>query len=84
MAQLSADTHPKIEAMQINRWRQATPTQKMNLLADLNRASRQLALQGLKTRYPQANNSFLHRKLADLILGTDLAQKVYGTPSDEK
>ena len=78
MTALYSDTHPKMEALQIQLWRQASPTKKMNMLAQLNALGRLLALTGLRDRYPQATETELHRKLADLLLGEELAGKVYG------
>ena len=82
MTALFPDTHPKMEALQIQLWRQASPTRKMNMLAQLNASARLLALIGLRARYPQASASELRRRLADLVLGKDLARKVYGEISD--
>ncbi len=78
MTTLSSDTHPKMEALQIQLWRQASPTRKMNMLAQLNSSARMLALTGLHSQYPQANEAEVRRKLADLLLGEELAGKVYG------
>lgn len=39
---------------------------------------KQLALQGLKNRFPQASEDELRRRLADVLLGEELAEKVYG------
>jgi hypothetical protein len=81
---LSSDTNPKMEALQIQLWRQASPTRKMNMLAQLNASARLLALTGLRSRYPNANEAELRRKLADLLLGEELARKVYGEISHAK
>jgi len=78
MTALYSDTHPKMEALQIQLWRQASSTKKMNMLAQLNASVRMLALKGLRAQYPQATEAELHRKLADLLLGEELAQKVFG------
>jgi hypothetical protein len=84
MSVLSPDTHPKMEALQIQLWRQASPTRKMHMLAQLNASVRLLALSGLHTRFPQASKSELRYKLAVLTLGEDLARKVYGVGSNGK
>ena len=84
MGSLYSDTHPKMEALQIELWRQASPTRKMNMLAQLNTSVRMVALAGLRTRYPTANEAELRRRLADLILGEELAHKVYGDFSHAK
>jgi hypothetical protein len=73
-----------MEALQIQLWRQASPTRKMNMLAQLNASARLLALTGLRSRYPNANEAELRRKLADLLLGEELARKVYGEISHAK
>jgi hypothetical protein len=84
MSVLSSDTHPKVEALQIQLWRRASPTRKMHMLAQLNASVRMLALAGLRSRYPKANEAELRRRLADLLLGEELARKVYGEMSDAK
>ncbi len=84
MSVLFPDTHPKMEALQIQLWRQASPTRKMQMLAQLNSSARMLALAGLHSQYPQASESELHRKLARILLGEELARKVYGESSDAK
>jgi len=84
MTSLYSDTHPEMEALQIQLWRQASPTRKMDMLAQLNQAARLLALAGLRARYPQATEAELRRRLADLLLGKELARKVYGEPFDAK
>ncbi|MCB9418677.1 MAG: hypothetical protein H6667_02655 [Ardenticatenaceae bacterium] len=83
MTALYTDTHPKMEALQIQLWRQASPTQKMNMLAQLNASAHLLALTGLRTQYPQATEEELRRKLADLLLGEELARKVFGETNGE-
>ena len=82
MSVLYSDTHPKMEALQIQLLRQATPTRKMEMLAQLNASARTLALMGLRSRYPQASEAELRRRLADLLLGEELALRVYGDIND--
>ena len=84
MSALFPDTHPKMEALQIQLWRQASPTRKMNMLAQLNASARMLAITGLRAQYPQASDAELRRKLADLLLGDDLARKAFGECTDAK
>ena len=84
MSALYSDTDPKVEALQIELWRQASPTRKMHMLAQLNASARILALAGLRSRFPQASEIELRRRLADLILGEELARKVYGELSHAK
>ena len=67
-----------MEALQIKLWREASPTRKMEMVAQLNASVRTLALAGLRSRFPKADESELRRRLADLLLGEELAGKVYG------
>jgi hypothetical protein len=50
----------------------------MDMLAQLNSSARLLALAGLRSGFPHASEAELRRKLADWLLGEDLARKVYG------
>jgi hypothetical protein len=43
-----------------------------------------LALTGLRSRFPQASEAELRLKLACLLLGDELARKVYGEPPHAK
>jgi len=58
--------------------RKASPALKMKMLAQLNTAARTLALAGLRSRHPGAAEPELRRRLADLLLGEELARAVYG------
>lgn len=78
MSTLFPDTHPKMEALQIELWRSASPARKMQMLAQLNKSARLLALTGLRSQYTQAGETELRRRLAGLLLGEEIACKVYG------
>jgi hypothetical protein len=84
MGVLYPDTHPKIEAVQIQLLRTASPTRKMEMLVQLNCAAHQLAMMGLRVKYPHASESELKYRLAGLLLGEELAQKVYGDRGSAK
>jgi hypothetical protein len=71
-----------MEALQIKLLREAPPFRKMELLASLNQCARQLALAGLRQRYPDASEAALQRRLADLLLGPELARSVLGEQTD--
>ena len=73
-----SDTHPQMEKLQVRLLRDIPPWRKMQMLTELNRTVRLLALTGLRERFPEASEEELLRRLADLLLGEDLARKVYG------
>jgi hypothetical protein len=77
MSGLYSDTHPKIEQMQIELIRRMPTWKKMSMVDDLNEAVKSLALTGIRQRHPTATPEQVHRMLADLMLGEELARKVY-------
>lgn len=78
MPALFPDTDLQAEQVLINLLRHASPPRKLEMLGQLNAAARQLALQGLRTRHPDATEAQLQRYLADLLLGPELAARAYG------
>jgi len=74
----ATDTNPKMETLQIQLLRQATSAQKLHILGELNASARMLAIIGLRSQYPHASESDIQRRLAGLLLGEELARKVYG------
>ena len=83
MTTLSPDTHPEIERLQIERLRQMPPWRKMVLMAEMSKTVRTLALAGLRQRHPDDTPAQRRRRLADLLLGPDLAARVYGPLPEE-
>ncbi|MCA9923054.1 MAG: hypothetical protein KC421_11815 [Anaerolineales bacterium] len=73
-----SDTHPAADEILNRLLRQAPVWRKMEMLADLNRTARQLAMEGLRERLPEASEPVLRRHLADLLLGPELAERAYG------
>ena len=78
MRTLAEDTSPEAERVLIELWRQASPARKIELISSANRQSRDLALCGLGMRYPSESSEQHHRRLADLWLGEELAERAYG------
>jgi hypothetical protein len=77
------DTLPDIETMQIERLRQMRPWRKMALMAEMSQTVWTLAMAGLRHRHPGDTPAQRRRRLADLLLGPELAARVYG-PLPEK
>jgi len=77
MTTLSSDTHPKMEQMQIELIRRMPAWKKFAMVDDLNETVKTLAISGIKQRHPHASSKQIHRMLAELMLGTELARKVY-------
>ena len=83
MSTLSPDTPPDIERLQIERLRQMPAWRKMELMAGMCQTVRTLALAGLRQRHPDDTPAQRRRRLADLLLGPELATLVYGPPLEE-
>jgi len=54
------------------------PRRKIALVEDANRTARRLALAGIGLRFPEASSEDRIRLLMDLVLGDELAARVYG------
>lgn len=78
MSTLFPDTRSEAEEALFELLRKAPPWRKLQMVGELNATVRTLALSGLRQRYPQASDEELRRRLADILLGPELAEKVYG------
>jgi hypothetical protein len=75
---LFPDTHPEAEAVLIRLLREAPPWRKLEIVDQLTQSVKLLALAGLRQRFPQEDDERIRRRLADLLLGEEVALKVYG------
>lgn len=80
--EMNWDTTPEAEAILFKLWREAPAWRKLEMMEGLNRAARQLALIGLRQRFPNASTEELRRRLATITLGEELASRVYGPAPD--
>lgn len=54
------------------------------MVASLNQAVVKLAWSGLRAQYPHESTARLRRRLADRMLGPELAQKAFGPLKEEE
>jgi hypothetical protein len=66
-----------MEAVQIEMIRRMPPWKKIAVVDSLNETVKTLVISGIKQRHPQATPEQVHRMLAELMLGLELADKVY-------
>jgi hypothetical protein len=78
MSILFSDTHPEAEAVLIRLLRDAPPWRKLEMVDQLNQSVKLLALTGLRERFPHEDEERIRRRLAALLLGEELAVKIYG------
>ena len=74
-APLSLDTSPEIEQRRIDAWRRMSDAEKLALAMSMSRSVRELALAGVKQRYPDAPPREQFLRLAVVTLGEELARK---------
>jgi hypothetical protein len=84
MSALFPDTHPEAEAVLIDLLRTTPPWRKLELVGQMNEAVKVMMLSGLRERYPEDSPALLHRRMADLLLGPELATQVYGPLSEDE
>ena len=78
MSAPASDTHPVAESVQIEILRSMSAAERFRMLNDLIDCGRILSMACLRDRFPQAGPEELRRRLATLLLGSELATKVYG------
>ena len=74
---LSFDTSLEIERQQIERWRNMSAAEKAAIVSGLTQAAYDLALAGVRHRYPNRSPREEFLRLAIVTLGADLARKAY-------
>ena len=68
---------PRFEQRQVDAWRQLSPLQRLRLVSDTTRAVTELALAGIRQRYPQASERECFLRLAAIRLGVDTVRRIY-------
>lgn len=81
---IKSDTDTEFARKQIELMRQAPAWRKLELVAQMNETIQILALTGLRQRHPDASKQELDRRLADQILGANLAARVYGPINEDR
>jgi len=71
------DTDPKTEALCLQIIRRMPTWKKMALVDDLHATVKALAVSGIKERYPNITPQEIRRRLAEYMLGAEIADKVY-------
>jgi hypothetical protein len=73
-----SDTPSEVDDILIALLRKAPAWRKFKMVGELNATVKQFALAGIRQRHPNATEREVERHLADLLLGEELAAKVYG------
>ncbi len=78
MTQIFPDTPPETERVLFAMLREMPPWRKLEMVAELNQMVRDLAILGLRERHPNSTPEEIQRRLADIVLGPELAERAYG------
>ena len=73
-----SDTSAAAEATRLAIYARMEPWRKVELVDDAIRTSRHLAMIGLRSRHPHDAPAVLRRRLLGLVLGEEMAGRVYG------
>ncbi|MCL4832730.1 MAG: hypothetical protein KJZ86_09825 [Caldilineaceae bacterium] len=74
--EMHPDTTPEEEEILFAFYRSAPTWKKMEIMSELNRAARTLAMSELRTRHPDASELELRYLFAELMYGTEIAEKI--------
>ena len=74
---LNLDTPQDIEHRQIEQWRRMSAAERAGLVSGLTAMAYELALAGVRHRYPTASPREQFLRLAIVTLGRDLARRAY-------
>jgi hypothetical protein len=77
------DTHPDAERVYLRLLSQAPVWRKMEIVDQLYAMAVSLGRAGIRRRHPQADDEEVRLRLARLLLGNDLATRVYGPMKGE-
>ncbi len=81
--EMHMDTTPEVEAIQFAFYRTAPTWKKLEMMTDLNRSMRTLAMSGLRKRHPNATTEELRFRLAELLYGAEIAEKMCSVAVDK-
>ena len=73
-----SDTSPEAERVLIELMRQTPVWRRLEIVGEMNVTVRLLILSGLRQRHPDATPDELRRRMADILLGPELAAHAYG------
>ncbi|MBG7603724.1 MAG: hypothetical protein IZT58_03690 [Actinobacteria bacterium] len=74
---VATDTPDAVMTGMVERWRQMSPSEKLDQVAQLNHACEQLSEAGVRSRHPDADDNEVRLRVFALRLGRELMVNVY-------
>ncbi len=78
MNDLYSDTDPQVERVLTGLLRDAPEWRRIEIMCGMIETLQQLVFSGVRRRHPDASESEVRRLVADILLGPEVAEKVYG------
>lgn len=72
------DTTPEVERMLIAAYRNMSPCEKIRCIANLSQACTDMAVAGIRNRYPDADEREVRLRLGALRMDRELMVKAFG------
>lgn len=77
--EMHMDTSPEIEAIQFEFYREAPAWRKIEMMSSLSNSVRQLTIQGIRRRHPEATAQEIDFLLLEHFHGLEIAKQVRAT-----
>jgi 3-methyladenine DNA glycosylase AlkC len=74
---LSADTTEDAEQRFFELLQKKTPAEKLQMVSRMNATVRALSMSGLRERYPDESELLLKRRLAEMLYGAEVAERIF-------
>ena len=74
---LAFDTPLEVERLQVEGWRRMSAADKATMVTALTTAAIQMAEAGIRHRHPDGSPEEHRRRLADVLLGSELAARLF-------
>jgi hypothetical protein len=78
------DTSPEAARVLVDGYRRMSPEQKLAIVDDLTRATRQMAATRIRDQYPHATDREVLLRVASLTLGRDVMIRAFGWDPDRE
>ncbi len=75
---MAFDTSPEMQQGLVEIWRAMTPSQELEIVAELNRDTDRMAEAGVRSRHPEATDRDVVLRVAALRNGRDLSVAAFG------
>lgn len=78
MNDLYTDTDPQVERVLTGLLRDAPEWRRIEIMCGMIETLQQLVFSGVRQRHPHASETEVRSLVADILLGPEVAEKVYG------